>query len=334
MDRLEHGGDPAAAEAAHGRPADGWLDLSTGINPVPYPVGDLSQRAWAVLPDAAAYRSLRRSAARYYGVGDPDLIVPAPGTQALIQWLPRLRAPSRVAIVEPTYGEHAHSWRAVGHPVEVVSDLAALDGAEDVVVIVNPNNPDGRRADPAELAGLAERLASRGGLLVVDEAFADMTPDLSLAARAGLPGLVILRSFGKFFGLAGVRLGFALAAESMVADLTDALGPWAVAGPTAEIGTGALLDAPWIDGTRARLRADAVRLDGLLAGAGLALIGGTTLFRLAESGAAQDLYAHLARQGILIRRFPANSRWLRFGLPGGKAAWGRLEAALAAWSAA
>ena len=330
---VEHGGAIDAAAIRHGIPRRRWLDLSTGINPNPYPLPEVAAETWMHLPDAALDVALRQAAASRYGVADEACVVAAPGTQALIQWLPRLRAPSRVAVLGPTYGEHAACWAAAGHRVTEAAASEPPDGGFDVVVAVNPNNPDGRILEPARLLALLDRLERDSGLLVVDEAFADAVPDISLAPRAGRPGLVVLRSFGKFYGLAGLRLGFALTSPDMAGRLGRALGPWAVSGPAAAIGAAALGDAPWAEETRVRLTADAGRLDDLLVQNGLAVAGGTPLFRLASHEAAQDLFEHLARTGILARRFSGEATWLRFGLPGGAAEFERLGTALAEWTA-
>jgi cobalamin biosynthetic protein CobC len=220
-----------------------------------------------------------------------------------------------VAIPTPTYGEHARNWAASGWAVESIDGLADVADRHAIVVLANPNNPDGRRIAPEALLALADRLAARRGLLVVDEAFADLTPRLSLAAAAGRPGLVILRSFGKFFGLGGLRLGFALGPAALIVDLADALGPWAVSGPALQIGAAALTDAAWIAATGQRLARAAARLDSLLTAAGLSIVGGTDLFRLATHPDAPALFERLGRNGILVRDFPERSTWLRFGIP-------------------
>lgn len=324
-----HGGNLAAAEARFGRPAEGWLDLSTGINPYPYPVPDLVTELWHRLPDATAEHALIEAACVCYGVARPSHVLAAPGSQALIQWLPYVVPVSRVTIVGQTYAEHAAAWSAAGHPVEVRED-EQVDPGSRVVVVVNPNNPDGRRLDPDGLAALGEQLARRGGLVVVDEAFADVAPELSLADRVG-PGVVVLRSFGKFFGLAGLRLGFAICAPPLAGELRRAIGPWAVSGPALAIATRALTDEAWIIQMRRRLSAEAVALDQLLAEAGLTVSGGTDLFRLVTAPRAWALYEHLGSRGILTRPFAAAPRLLRFGLPGGTPARERLRRALAEW---
>ncbi|WP_404379835.1 threonine-phosphate decarboxylase CobD [Caenispirillum salinarum] len=325
-----HGGNLSAAVAATGRPRAEWLDLSTGINPRPYPVPPIPADAWTRLPEAAEDAALVEAARAAYGVAKDAAVVPAPGTQALIQWLPLLRPRGRVGIVGPTYGEHATAWARAGHAVEDLSDPPAPDdaGAPDVVVVVNPNNPDGRRHDSDALLALAEGQARRGGWLVVDEAFADVAPEVSLCGRAGGPGLVILRSPGKFYGLAGLRLGFAVTAEDVAAALAANLGPWAVAGPALAVGAAALGDPAWQDATRAWLAERRRALDGVLAAAGLTIAGGTDLFRLIETSDAAARFERLARAGILARPFAYAPRWLRLGLPADDAGLARLAEAM------
>ena len=318
-----HGGDLAAATARFGAPPDGWIDLSTGINPCPYPVDPEILASLARLPEQAALARLEDVAAAAYGAPPGVVAVAAPGTQALIQWLPRLFSSSRVAIVSPTYGEHAPAWRAAGHAVEAVPCLPDAARA-DVVVLTRPNNPDGRIADIDILDGLGRSLAAKGGFLVVDEAFADVTGEPTVAA----PDRLVLRSFGKFYGLPGLRLGFALCGTEFAARVRAALGPWPVSAPAIDIGIAALSDRAWQAETRRGLDADAARLDGMLERAGLAVIGGTTLFRLAAGEGAPRLFERLGRAGIYVRCFPESPDRLRFGLPGDAAAWDRLERAL------
>ena len=320
-----HGGDLAAAAARFGAPRQGWLDLSTGINPRPYPLPALPAECWSRLPGADL--ALRQAAARHYGAGDPEAVVAAPGSQALLQLLPHLVPTGPVAIVGPTYGELSAVWRNAGRPLVEIAEPAAAPPEAAILVLANPNNPDGRRHQPALLRDLAERLARRGGLLILDEAFADPEPALSLAAATGAPGLLILRSVGKFFGLAGLRLGFALAAPPLAAALRRALGPWPVSGPALAIGEQALGDTAWIAQTRLDLRAGARALDAALARAGLGAASGCDLFRLVATDRAPALAEHLGRGGILVREFAERPDRLRFGLPGDELP--RLERALA-----
>ncbi len=322
---LVHGGDLLAATRRFGLPPGGWLDLSTGINPDPWPAPALPPAALARLPLEDGH--LEAAAAAYYG---SDALLPVPGSQAAIQLLPRLRPPGEVAILGPTYAEHAHRWRAAGHRV-TETDAAGVEAGLDrwsVVVVVNPDNPSGRLLAPKRLMAWRAALAERGGWLVVDEAFADLAPDHSLAPQAGAPGLVVLRSLGKFFGLAGLRLGFVLAERAVLDPLAEAIGPWAVSGPARWWGALALLDREWQGRTRARLAEAAARLDRLLAAHGWEVAGGTALFRWLPGEAASARQAALARAGVWTRVYPA-PLGLRIGLPpaGG---WERLEAALRA----
>jgi cobalamin biosynthetic protein CobC len=326
-----HGGDLGWADARYADAPRPWLDLSTGINPWPYPLAPPPTELWARLPSAALGERLRQAAALAYGAIDPAAIVSAPGSQALIQWLPRLRSRSSVAVLGPTYGEHAAAWTAAGHVVQIVSDINAAPNTCAVVVLGNPNNPDGRVIARDRLSPLADKLAERGGWLVIDEAFADVAPEASLAAEAHRPGRIVLRSFGKFFGLAGLRLGFALAEPSVAAALTAALGPWAVSGPAAWIGATALADRAWIAATRSRLAAATRMLDVVFEKHRVQIVGGTDLFRLIAAADAEPLFDSLCRHGIFARRFPQAPTWLRFGLPADDTAMARLDRALAEW---
>jgi cobalamin biosynthetic protein CobC len=324
---LRHGGDLAQASQSGSSYKGPWLDLSTGISPWRYAIGTLPEALWTRLPASALLAQLAAAAARCYGAPGPDAVAAAPGTQALIQWLPRLRPAGRVAVLGPTYGEHARAWREAGHAVTTLAEPAALEGEWEVA---KPNNPDGRALAPQRLLDLAGRQAARGGWLVVDEAFADAMPELSIAHDCAAPGLVVLRSFGKFFGLAGLRLGFALAHPAFIRNLREALGPWPVSGPAAWIATEALADRAWIEATRRRLVAGAARLEAMLREAGLGVAGGTPLFRLAAHPQAPAINRALLRHGIYVRAFPERPEWLRFGLPVDASAAARLRRVLEA----
>ncbi len=324
-----HGGDLGRARALFPEAPEPWIDLSTGINPIPYPLPALPLSLWQRLPAADDEAALLAAARNAYRVPAGAEIVAAPGTQILIDLLPRvvpdfIRA-GPVAVLGPTYAEHAFAWRKMGASVVEADSLAQADDAATVVV-VNPNNPDGRLLSVSDLTA---RCAARGGLLVVDEAFCDFTPEASLV-QALPPATLVLRSFGKTYGLAGVRLGFAIGEAALVNALRDAMGPWAVAGPALAIGAQALADAEWLAQAGAARAADAARLDALLASLG-EIIGGTALFRLLATPDAPALFAHLGACGLYVRRFQADPTRLRFGLPGDAGAWARLEAALASF---
>jgi cobalamin biosynthetic protein CobC len=328
MTAIDHGGRLRAAQRRWPNAPRPWIDLSTGINPVPYPMPALEPADLTRLPEPEDEQRLVAAAAACYGVADPAMVVAAPGTQILISLLPHLAPAPDVAVLGPTYAEHAAAWSASGAAVTAVEDLDAA-GAAHSVVLCQPNNPDGRRHDPQRLLEIASRCARRGGVLVVDEAFADLEPPgLSVAGALPHPGLVVLRSFGKTYGLAGLRLGFLLTMPSRAARIRQALGPWAVSGPALRVGTLALADAPWRAAAAARLEAGSARLDALLRAAGLTVCGGTRLFRLAETPDAAGWHDRLGQAGVLVRRFADQPRRLRFGLPDGAAAWERLEAVL------
>lgn len=320
----DHGGNLDWAIARWGGVAGGWIDLSTGINRVPYPLPALTDTAWQALPTRAALDALAGAAARAYGT--EAHVLPMAGAQAGIQMIPRLGAPGVARVLSPTYNEHAASLAAAGWRVEEVSGPEALAGA-DLAVVVNPNNPDGRRIAPGDLTALAGQV----GRLVVDESFADPCPELSLAGHAGdIPGLLVLRSFGKFYGLAGLRLGFVLGNAETIADLAAMAGPWPVSGAAVEIGQAALADRTWQAATTARLNREAKDLDTLARQAGWGLEGGTALFRLYRTLDAAEAQARLARAHIWSRIFPWSDRLIRLGLPGGAEEWARLRDALGA----
>ena len=322
----EHGGRVLQAAACWGIPAETWLDLSTGIAPWPYPA-EVPPEAWQRLPEDED--GLVEVAAAYYGHPAP---LPLPGSQVAIQWLPRLLAASSVAVLTPGYSEYAPAWRAAGHDVSELAQADLLRSDARIVVLGRPNNPDGAMPGRAPLLALAREVAQRDGWLVVDEAFCDIAPAESLAALAGqeFPRLVVLRSLGKFFGLAGARVGFLCAAPELRAALDAQLGPWAVAHPGRVAAKQALGDRAWQAQQRERLMATTLRLRALLARHGLTAKAVGGLYCHVPTLQAAELHEHMARRGILLRCFDAPAA-LRIGLPGDGAHWRRLDAALEAW---
>jgi cobalamin biosynthetic protein CobC len=322
---LEHGGRLLQAVQRYGLPRKDWLDLSTGINPIAWQGAPLPIASWNRLPEDED--GLLEAAESYYGA--PRLLAIS-GSQAAIQTLPRLRARSRVGVPALGYNEHAHRWKQAGHdvvPVAIERFGLVIDEL-DVLVVCNPNNPTGERVVPAQLLEWHAQLSARGGWLVVDEAFADSTPETSVARFTDREGLIVLRSLGKFFGLAGARVGFVLCAESLLRLLADWLGPWAVSGPSRLVARAALSDRTWQEETRERLRQDSRRLAELLTRYGLPPEGGCELFQWVRAARALEIHEALARQGILTRHFGAMPS-LRFGLPATPGDWQRVEAALA-----
>ncbi|MGB7317710.1 MAG: threonine-phosphate decarboxylase [Planktotalea sp.] len=306
----DHGGGLDGAAARFGGAREDWIDLSTGINPVPYDIGAFSAQDWTALPDAAALDALSRAARKFWNVPKGAAILPAPGASALIARIPALVHGTRVDIPAPTYNEHAAAFLAQGWEVSNQKPNAR--------VLVHPNNPDGRMWRESDVTA---------PLTVIDESFCDIAPDESLIHLADRTGVIVLKSFGKFWGLAGLRLGFAIGDPALLARLNDFIGPWAVSGPALKIGARALHDDAWATQTRTRLGADALRLDSLMKTHGASIVGGTTLFRLYDVGDAALWQDKLARTHIWSRVFPYSTRWLRLGLPA-PTQWARLSAAL------
>jgi cobalamin biosynthetic protein CobC len=245
-------------------------------------------------------------------VPDAAALIATPGASAPIALIPHLHQPTQVHIATPTYNEHAAAFAAAGW------HGAPSPGSAGAQVVVHPNNPDGRLVSPADL---------RAPLCIIDESFCDVMPDASLVSRSAVTGSLVLKSFGKFWGLAGMRLGFVIGDPDLIARLEQMLGPWPVSGPALTIGTTALNDDDWAAKTRQRLATDAARLDGTMQAAGATSLGGTTLFRLYEVADAAQWQDRLARHHIWSRIFPYSTTWIRLGLPAPDQ-WDRLQAAL------
>ncbi len=321
---LEHGGRLLRAAQRYGIPAERWLDLSTGVSPFRWPVPPLPAAVWHRLPEDED--GLVEAARAYYGA---PALLPVAGSQAAIQALPLLRAPCRAGVIAPGYAEHAHAWRRAGHAVHVLpaEDLLRRADAFDAIVLIHPNNPGGDRFDVPALLDLHARLAVRGGWLVVDEAFMDATPEASLCPHADREGLVVLRSVGKFFGMAGARAGFACAAPALLEALRERLGPWTLAGPTRWALRQALADRTWQRQAIPRLHGASAALAAVLRRHGLEPSAGTAFFQWCRHADAAGVHEALARRGILVRLFDAPAS-LRFGLPADAEELTRLDAAL------
>lgn len=324
---IGHGGDLGAARALFPGAPEPIVDLSTGVNPHPYPIAAVASEDFARLPEPERLAGLVDRAAAFYGAPSAEHVVAAPGGQILMALIADLSPKGEAAILGPTYAEHARVTAFAGHDVETVSAVNRL-GAAPLAIVVNPNNPDGRLLPRAALLAIAERQKAHGGLLVVDEAFMDAEPDESVGGDVESANIVVLRSFGKFFGLAGLRLSFALSGRELAARLRARLGPWPVSGPALAIWAAALSDRAWIEKTRKDLRASSGRLGALLRRSGLEIVGRTGLFCLARSPDAQRVFRRLGEAGVFVRRFDEDRHLLRFGLPGTEIEWKRLEDAL------
>jgi cobalamin biosynthetic protein CobC len=325
---IQHGGNLAMARALFPHAPEPWIDLSTGINPHSYPHTPIPGNAFARLPEPSSLKRLKAVAAAAYRAPSPAHIAAGPGTQILLPIIAGLvGGDGKAAILSPTYAEHARAAAMAGFEVLETDDLDHLSAAS-LAVIVNPNNPTGRIVSKDDILALAEIMRAKGGLLVVDEAFMDVSEAQSVAGAVGEGGLIVLRSFGKFYGMAGLRLGFAIGHPEITEKIEERLGPWAVSGPASHVASEALADADWQAAMRVRLSADAARLDAALSAAGIPVFGGTSLFRFIRDRRAQGLFQHLGEHGIMTRRFQERPDDLRLGMPEEKD-WPRLEAALA-----
>ena len=312
-----HGGRLCAAARHFPDAAGPWIDLSTGISPWAYPVDQSDLSAWSRLPEPESLQTLETVAAAAFGAPDPAEVVAVPGSDLAIRLLPLLLGAAQAHFLPPIYSGHRAAW-AGALPLSPES----MEEAE-LLLLANPNNPDGRVIDPEALRALP-------GRIIVDEAFADAIPGISLASNRC--GAIVLRSFGKFFGLAGLRLGFVIADAPFATRLRALLGDWPVSAPAIGIATAAYQDKDWQRAQRQRLTYACHRLDTILDAAGLDIAGGTPLFRFTRTSVAADLFCHLAEAGILVRPFTYDPAALRFGLPGEEPQWQRLEQALSTWS--
>jgi cobalamin biosynthesis protein CobC len=334
-----HGGRLGAARVAYSEAPQPWIDLSTGINPRAYPAPRARGVTLNRLPDTGELARLEAVAAAAFGVADPLRVVATGGTEPALRLLPFVIGVSggmaAAVVAGPTYGSHVDGWAQAGVPSRVAGDaqLDAAIGNRNAVIVVNPNNPDGRLMNRDRLRQLHDAVASRGGVLVVDEAFAEVTPEASVADIAGTAEaehLVVLRSFGKFYGLAGLRLGFVVGSPAVAARVRSLIGDWPVSVDALAAGLAAYADRGWADRMRRQLASAARRLDGLLMRYGFEVIGGTSLYRLVRVADAPARFERLAAAGILTRPFQHDSTLLRFGLPGSPDAWRRLTEALVA----
>jgi cobalamin biosynthesis protein CobC len=329
-----HGGRLGVARATYSQAPQPWIDLSTGINPKSYPAPRARGVTLNRLPDTEDLFRLEAVAAAAFGVGNPRRVVATGGTEPALRLLPYLLGQRAAVVAGPTYASHADSWERAGAGASLVpdSELEATIGEQTALVVVNPNNPDGRIVDRERLRRLHDAVAIRGGVLVVDEAFGEVTPDSSVADIAGsreAEHMVVLRSFGKFYGLAGLRLGFVVGSAELMDRVRGAIGDWPVSVDALAAGLAAYADRPWADRMRAHLAGLARRLDGLLGRYGFEIVGGTSLYRLVRARDAAARFERLAAAGILTRPFQYDASLLRFGLPGTPAAWRRLNDALA-----
>ncbi len=321
---LEHGGHLIDAAKKYNIALEQWIDLSTGINPNGWPIPEIPTECWQRLPEASD--GLLEAAKKYYQC---QAILPVAGSQAAIQSLPLLRKKSIVGVLKPAYAEHAYNWEKAGHSVKYLTaeNLDQQIEQLDVLILINPNNPSAQHFNRQQLLSWHQTLQQKGGWLIIDEAFADSDGEQSLASYPLTEGLIILRSIGKFFGLAGIRCGFVIAVEKLLQDLNEQLGPWTISTPSRYIATRALQDKSWQMENRQRLKQQRKRLSSLCNQYSLTVSAETDLFVWIQTPQAHSIYQALAEQAVLCRLFkqPAS---LRFGLPKNEPEWTVLEQAL------
>ncbi|MEL7109486.1 MAG: threonine-phosphate decarboxylase CobD [Pseudomonadota bacterium] len=326
LDDLKHGGALDVIQTQFPNAPQPWIDLSTGINPWAYPRTEIAQGAMAHLPTRAENDACRSAMAHAFGAPPGELLL-SPGSELLIRLLPDLLPAKRIAILTPTYGDHTTAWSRTGAEMISTRDPLAHTDRADIVIVCQPNNPDGRTFRPADLMAAADQLAARGGWLIVDEAYADLDPSLSIAPHAGRGGLIVLRSFGKFYGLAGLRLGAVIAPHGVRQLLAERLGIWPISATALAIGTRAYRDVEWQAQMRAQLAKAAANLDDGLSTVGVKVVGGTSLFRYLDIDNAHAVWQHLAEHGLYVRRFAQSPKHLRVGLPANDAEAERLQRA-------
>jgi len=314
---LEHGGHLIAAAKKYNIPVNQWLDLSTGINPNGWPIPAIPAECWQRLPESDD--GLIDAAKSYYQC---QSILPVAGSQAAIQGLPLLRNKSTVGVLSLAYAEHGYSWKKAGHEVIELSVTTINNQLHklDVLILINPNNPTAQRFTKTQLLDWHQQLKQRNGWLIIDEAFIDSTPEHSLSSYPVNDGLIILRSIGKFFGLAGIRCGFVIANHHILKQLDELLGPWTISNPSRYIATAALLDLNWQNKIQSDLKNQSNRLALLLQNNGFEIIAQTDLFHWIQTDNAEHIHNTLAEQGILTRLFH-NPLSLRFGLPKNEPQW-------------
>lgn len=309
----DHGGGIDAAISIFGGARSDWIDLSTGINPVSYPFSDIPTPVWHDLPDSKAMQGLFAAARAFWDAPKETEIVAASGVSQIIAAIPLLSAAGKVSIMKPTYNEHEAAFKAQNWTVS---------GSGSAAVFVHPNNPDGRLFTPEDLP------LDTADLIIIDESFCDTCPDQSLIAMANQENVIVLKGLGKFWGLGGLRLGFAIGMPNLIEKLKDLLGPWPVSGPAIQIGTEALSDRDWAESMLRSLDENTVKLDHLMTDTNASVIGGTSLYRLYSVKSAKDFQSHLAKHHIWSRVFPYSQTWVRLGLPSHPHDWARLEKVL------
>lgn len=316
--RVVHGGCLNRAVKDFAIARENWLDLSTGINPQSYSLSSPPESIWRSLPEDDD--GLVATAQKYY---DCRQLIMTPGSQWSIGKIPswcRALGNHKNTVLLPYLGyqEHRHAWQKSGFDCVYYIDEPTEQQLStcSAMVVINPNNPSGNKVNKTQLLQWHNRLSETGAWLIVDEAFIDAETSQSMAGDAGVTGLIVLRSLGKFFGLAGVRVGALLAWQSLLELALSELEPWSIANPSRWAAEKALQDIQWQDSMRAQLTLQSQKLSDLLHRTFSQSIGGCALFQTVWLNNAEVIYQQLAREGILVRLLSEyKTPGLRFGLP-------------------
>lgn len=314
---LNHGGKLKQVAKEHQIPWQQWLDLSTGISPYSYPIPPIPDAIWHKLPQYDS--ELVEAAKAYYQASN---VLATAGSQSIIQLLPRYRLQqgypvTNVWLPKQGYKEHEKAWRDAGFVICHYQSLPNIDDiqAEDIVVVINPNNPTGELFTPSQLQPLYHRVKQQRGWLIVDEAFMDgVVEQTSLINQTDHGQLFVLRSLGKFFGLAGLRVGFVSAVTKHLDNLQEMLGPWHISGPAGYVAKHALTDKAWQQQQKAALKLASERLQQLLVEHYKVQPKGTYLFKTVYLANAEQAYQQLCKQGVYVRLTDEHDA-LRFGIP-------------------
>lgn len=307
----EHGGNLDEAAQAYGFEPGMMHDLSTGIAPMSYQMPLPASDAYQALPLASDMEALCKVARACYRVPDAASLCVGGGSQALLAALPYLFASCLVWCPEPTYNEHHYRWEKASHQVD--GGLSCPQEAK-IIILGQPNNPTGRLWQADEIARYLAHVKQCDGLLIIDEAFVDIMPEHSSCQIAGDEALVILRSVGKFYGLAGLRVGFAIGGANFIARLQDEIGPWPVSQPALLVAKTALADKDWQARHLAKLQEICDWQSDVLAKAGFEIITSMALFITIRHKRMAAFHHHLASHGYWTRIYQNDKQMMRLGL--------------------
>ncbi len=317
---IQHGGDIDLAIKKYGGQRADWIDLSTGINRTSYPWQENVKVELRDLPSNKLLRSLEKAASRAYKVAEDKDTAAVQGAQQIISLLPIcLKNYNSVAILGPTYNEYEKAFKSSEIKAETVSEVSKLSSS-DIAIVVNPNNPTGKVIAEEILNDLSKKVR----ILIIDESF----KMFSSRRIQKFDNVIQINSLGKFFGLAGVRLGFVSGPSNFIKSVRGMLGPWPVSSIAAEIGKIALNDQAWISQMEKILLEGSDVLHRACNRKNWKLIGKTNLFHTYATSSSLKVEKQFAAHYIWIRTFDYSETWVRLGIPTSKYEWTRVRQAL------